>query len=85
MAKCKICGDPVKEKDTEDLVDRELCCDCKVLQDNAGLLMTKSPKRAIYYFADQFMVARKYTLSEEKLKSCIWNAWWDNQEKLPAN
>ncbi len=85
MIECRICGDALQEKDAQDLNEMALCRDCKVLQDSAELLMTKSPEKSIYYFTDLFMRARKYTLSEEKLKDCIWNAWWNNQKKLPAN
>lgn len=39
---CKICGDSLKAKDAENLSDKGLCCDCKMLQNSSELLMTKS-------------------------------------------
>lgn len=79
MTECRICGDEVKAEDADNLADSRLCSDCMVLQDGAELLMNKSPRKAIHYFTDLFMQARRRTKSEEKLKDCIWEAWWNSQ------
>ena len=85
MDQCKICGDAVKTDEAQKASDSELCCDCKLLHDSSEHLMHKSPKKAVYYFMDKFMQSRKRTLSEDKLKNCIWEAWWDNQKKQLPN
>ena len=79
VTECRICGDEVEAVDTETLTDSGLCSDCMVLQNGAELLMNKNPRRAIIYFTDLFMRARRRTQSEEKLKNCIWESWWSGQ------
>ena len=85
MKQCKICGDAVKTETARKASDSELCSDCKLLRYSSEHLMNKSPHKAIYYFMDMFMQSRKRTLSEDKLKSCIWEAWWNNQKKQLPN
>lgn len=79
VAECRICGDQVKAEDTATSLESGLCGDCMVLQDGAERLMNKNPKKAVHYFTDLFMQARRQTISEEKLENCIWEAWWNGQ------
>lgn len=76
MNECRICGGKAEAEDTDTSPDSGLCGDCMVLQNGAKLLMNKNPRRAIIYFTDLFMQARRRTQSEEKLKNCIWESWW---------
>lgn len=76
MTECRICGDEVKTEDASAQDNSGLCNDCMALKDSAELLMNKSPRKAIHYFTDLFMQARRRTKLEEKLKNCIWEAWW---------
>lgn len=85
MTDCKICGNEIKTADRATLNDSKLCSDCKTLQDGAELLMNKNPRKAIFYFTDLFMRARRQTKSEEVLKNCIWEAWWSGQNKQLPN
>lgn len=64
--------------------DGNLCDDCKALRDSAERLMNKNPKKAIHYFTDLFMQARRRTISAEKLENCIWEAWWNGQKNTCA-
>lgn len=84
VTECRICGDQVKAEDAATFPDSRLCADCTVLKDSAELLMDKNPKKAIHYFTDMFMQARRRTLSEEKLENCIWEAWWKGQKDNPV-
>jgi hypothetical protein len=81
---CKICGDEVKAEDTAILPDSGVCGDCMALKDSAERLMDKNPKKAIHYFTDLFMQARRRTISAEKLENCIWEAWWNGQKNTCA-
>lgn len=80
MAECGICGDEVKTEDSATLPDYRLCADCMALKDSTELLMNKNPKKAMHYFTELFMQARRRTISEEKLENCIWEAWWSGQK-----
>jgi ribosome-binding protein aMBF1 (putative translation factor) len=77
---CKICGEKIKSEDTKALAEGRLCSDCTVLGESAQRLMEKNPKKAIHYFTDLFMQARRRTLAAEKLENCIWEAWWSGQK-----
>jgi hypothetical protein len=77
VIECRICGDEIKAEDTDTSPDSGLCDDCMVLQNGAELLINKNPRRAIIYFTDLFMQSRRRTQSEEKLKNCIWESWWN--------
>jgi hypothetical protein len=79
VTECRICGDEVVAEETEISPESGLCGDCSVLQDSAEILMSKNPKKALHYFTDLFMQARRRTLSAEKLENCIWEAWWSGQ------
>jgi hypothetical protein len=59
--------------------ESNICCDCRTLKDSAEGLMSKNPKRALHYFTDLFMQARRRTISAEKLENCIWETWWSGQ------
>lgn len=85
MTDCKICGNEIETVDRASFNDSKLCHDCKILQDGAELLMNKNPRKAICYFTDLFMRARRQTKSEEVLKNCIWEAWWSGQNKQLPN
>ena len=77
---CKICGEKVTSEDTAAMSDSGWCSDCTVLREGAERLMDKDPKKAIHYFTDLFMQARRRTISAEKLENCIWEAWWSGQK-----
>jgi hypothetical protein len=66
-------------EDTDMLPDSGICSDCLVMQASAETLMNKNPKKAIHYFTELFMQARRRTISAEKLENCIWEAWWSGQ------
>lgn len=80
MTVCKICGEKVASEDTATMPDDGLCSDCMVLRQGAERLMDKAPKKAVHYFTDLFMQARRRTISSEKLENCIWEAWWNGQK-----
>ena len=80
VTECRICGDEVKTNDMTLLPESRLCCDCMVLKDSAEGLMNKNSKKALHYFTDLFMQARRRTISAEKLENCIWEAWWSGQK-----
>jgi hypothetical protein len=77
VAECSVCGDEMKAEVAAVLPESGLCGDCMELQDGAERLMNKSPKKAVHYFTDLFMQARRRTLSQKKLENCIWEAWWN--------
>jgi hypothetical protein len=83
--RCKTCGVEIKTKEVQKALESKLCRECKLLHESSEHLISRSPKKAVYFFMDMFMRSRKHTLADDKLKNCIWDAWWIGQKKqLPT-